>query len=181
MNQPNQITQGTRANQTGKTLELFVENLFREKGFSVLQYKDWKKGELFQTENLLLKNVPYTSIYEHKGKTEFLLLSYPYNLEIRIECKWQQQNGSVDEKLPYLFLNCLIFPEPEIIILIDGPGFKRGAIQWLKNQAKQCTIKIIRVMNVQELMIWTNNIAIGQFKEDVQDRNRLQGWMSLSL
>jgi hypothetical protein len=24
-----------------------------------------------------------------------------------IECKWQQVSGSVDEKLPYLYLNCI--------------------------------------------------------------------------
>lgn len=59
-------------------------------------------------------------------------------MEIRIECKWQQAAGSVDEKLPYLYLNTIeAMPENSIMILIDGAGWKAGAIQWLKDAVKQ--------------------------------------------
>jgi hypothetical protein len=79
-------------------------------------------------------NVPFTTIYNHDGNTEFLLISERYNTCARIECKWQQVSGSVDEKLPYLYLNAIeAMPENTIIILIDGQGWKHGAIQWLKD------------------------------------------------
>ncbi len=70
-------------------------------------------------------NVPFTTIYQHGGNTEFRLISERYNMDIRIECKWQQVAGSVDEKLPYLYLNCIeAMPEKHIIIIIDGDGWK---------------------------------------------------------
>ena len=39
----------------------------------------------------------------------------------------------MDEKFPYLYLNCIqAMPEREIILLIDGNGYKPGALAWLK-------------------------------------------------
>jgi len=59
-------------------------------------------------------------------------------LQIRIECKWQQVKGSVDEKLPYLYLNTIeAMPENTIMILIDGAGWKTGAVKWLKDAVQQ--------------------------------------------
>lgn len=113
---------------------------------------------------LLLENVPFVTVYEHKGNTEFLLISKKYNLRIRIECKWQQSAGSVDEKLPYLYLNTIeAMPEKSIMILIDGGGWKTGAIKWLKDAVKQnkYTIKAnkdkqILVFNLADFFTWAN-------------------------
>ena len=113
---------------------------------------------------LLLRNVPFESIYGHASKTEFLLSSALHDKLIRIECKWQQVSGSVDEKFPYLFLNCLeAMPEQEIIIIVDGGGAKPGAIDWLKNTVtskkyrnKSNLNKSIHVMNLREFIIWAN-------------------------
>ncbi|MCC6690502.1 MAG: 4-diphosphocytidyl-2C-methyl-D-erythritol kinase, partial [Bacteroidia bacterium] len=115
-------------------------------------------------EELLLENVPFVTVYEHKGNTEFLLISKKYNLRIRIECKWQQSAGSVDEKLPYLYLNTIeAMPEKSIMILIDGGGWKTGAIKWLKDAVKQnkYTIKAnkdkqILVFNLADFFTWAN-------------------------
>jgi hypothetical protein len=50
-------------------------------------------------------------------------------LEIGIECKWQRISGSVDEKFPYAYLNCIeAMPERDIIIVVDGGGAKQGAV-----------------------------------------------------
>lgn len=60
-----------------------------------------------------------------------------YGFDIRIECKWQQSAGSVDEKLPYLYLNTIeAMPEKHIVIIIDGDGFKEGAKKWLRDAVK---------------------------------------------
>jgi hypothetical protein len=85
-------------------------------------------------------------------------------LEIRIECKWQQAAGSVDEKLPYLYLNTIeAMPENSIMILIDGAGWKTGAIQWLKDAVKQKKYtteetknKNIMVFSLTEFFTWAN-------------------------
>ncbi len=110
-------------------LESTVRSVLQRHGFETVAHSDYRKKPERYGKELLLTNMPYDTIYNHKGKTEFLLLSEKYQLTTRIECKWQQSNGSVDEKLPYLYLNCIeTMPEKDIIIVIDGDGWKKGAI-----------------------------------------------------
>jgi hypothetical protein len=89
-----------QANVTGNLLEISVTQVFTSKGFKLISYAEWKKKPELYGKELLLKNVPYRTIYEHPGRTEFLAISERLNFKIRIECKWQQSNGSVDEKFP---------------------------------------------------------------------------------
>ncbi|WP_417022461.1 PD-(D/E)XK nuclease superfamily protein, partial [Bilophila wadsworthia] len=97
------------------------------------------------------------SIYGHRGVTEFLAVSASRGLAIRIECKWQQSQGSVDEKFPYLYLNCIqAMPEREIILLIDGNGYKPGALAWLKQAVASQDAKLIHVFNLVEFLVWAN-------------------------
>lgn len=153
-------TQGAQANKTGRILESTVENAFRQHGFSKLSHKEFRMLELIgngATEgDYLVKNYPYTSIYGHQGKTEFLAVSSRRKLRVRIECKWQQCSGSVDEKFPYLMENCRIMPEDCIIILVDGGGCKPGALAWLKKAAGDCAEKDIRVLDITGFLKWAN-------------------------
>lgn len=127
-------------------------------------YRVWEKNPEKYGEELLLKNVPFETIYGHKGNTEFLLISEKYKLRIRIECKWQQSAGSVDEKLPYLYLNTIeAMPEKDIMILIDGEGFKAGAKTWLKTAVKgklytteNNNDKNIMVFTLADFFTWAN-------------------------
>lgn len=152
-------TQGGQANKTGSVLESQVQNTFCQYGFTVMAHKDYKKGPpLFG--DLLVKDYPYDSIYGHKAKSEFLALSASRGMRARIECKWQHRTGSVDEKFPYLMLNCERVEEPLVIILIDGGGYKPGALEWIKNAARNCTTKDIRVYNLGEFIAWAHS-ALG--------------------
>jgi hypothetical protein len=158
------IKKSKRTTASGKILEQTVETVCREKGFNIVNYHKWKKKPDKFGNELLLTNVPYETIYKHKGKTEFLLKSSRYHLEIRIECKWQQVNGSADEKLPYLYLNAIeAMPEKHIIVIIDGDGWKKGAIPWIKESAKKRkytafdnTDKKIEILSLAEFMTWAN-------------------------
>jgi hypothetical protein len=50
-------------------------------------------------------------------------MSKAHGVHVRIECKWQQSAGSVDEKLPYLYLNAIeSMPEDHVIIVYGGGG-----------------------------------------------------------
>lgn len=158
------MTQGALASNQGGMLESTVKSVLQRHGFQLVGHLEYQKHpEKYGTE-LLLTNMPYNTIYNHKGKTEFLLVSERYKLSIRIECKWQQSNGSVDEKLPYLYLNCIeTMPENRIIIVIDGDGWKKGAIAWLKTAVadKKYTTtlnhdKEIQVFALQEFITWAN-------------------------
>ena len=133
------------------------------KKFEIVQYRDWKKSPEKYGSELLLLRAPYETIYKHKGVTEFLLKSKKYNKDIRIECKWQQVSGSVDEKLPYLYLNIIECPEKEAIVIIDGDGWKKGAIQWLRDAIAQKIYltpanpeKVVRVFSLKEFVTWAN-------------------------
>ena len=147
-----------KASITGNILEKQVQSLFLEKGFEIVNYSKWIKDKTKFGKELLLKHVPYNSIYNHRGYTEFLLISKKLNKEIRIECKWQQSSGSVDEKLPYLFLNATTkMMEKEVMIIIDGGGWKDGAIPWLKDSVSKSEQKErIKVFSLAEFLTWGN-------------------------
>lgn len=154
----------TNIKNSGGTLEGTVKSILTSKGFELLSYREWDKDRKKHSNELLLMNVPFTTIYKHSGKTEFLLISEKYKLEIRIECKWQQVAGSVDEKLPYLYLNCIeAMPEEHIIIIIDGDGWKPGAKTWLekavsekKYQKHVILSKNIVIFSLREFITWAN-------------------------
>jgi hypothetical protein len=158
-------TQGGQANKTGNVLEQLVVGTLSAHGFPNIKYSDYTKKPARYGGELLLRNVPYTTLYDGRGFTEFLLKSQKYNLEIRIECKWQQSAGSVDEKLPHVYLSAIeAVPENDVIILIDGNGFRDGAISWLKNIAEQRKYipvekqdKNILIMNSTDFLTWCNN------------------------
>ncbi|MEN6502613.1 MAG: PD-(D/E)XK nuclease superfamily protein [Tenuifilaceae bacterium] len=159
------MEKGAKGNITGNQLEVAVKTVLTGKGFELINYRVWDKNKKKYGEELLLENVPFTTIYKHKGNTEFLLISKRFNLQIRIECKWQQVKGSVDEKLPYLYLNTIeAMPENTIMILIDGAGWKTGAVKWLKDavQQKKYTTaetqnKEIIVFTMTDFFTWANN------------------------
>lgn len=138
-----------KANSNGRILEEQTASLVE----SILEYKTESYKQSKTEGNVLLKNAPYTSIYGRPSRTEFVLLHN--NRRIRIECKAQHTKGSADEKLPYLmdnFKNAI--PEKEAIIIIEGDGFKKGAKQWLKNEARTSKIQ---VMDLQEFKAYLEN------------------------
>lgn len=157
------MEKGSISNITGNQLEVAVKTVLTGKGMQLVNYRVWENKPYTFGKELLLENVPFTTVYGHKGNTEFLLQSLKYSLKIRIECKWQQVAGSVDEKLPYLYLNAIeAMPETDLLILIDGPGWKPGAIKWLKDAVQQKkyqdenSSKHIMVFNLAEFFTWAN-------------------------
>jgi len=149
---------------SGGTLEGTIISVLQSKGFEVVTHREWMLAPEKFSNELLLTHIPFQTIYQHKGRTEFLLFSKKYSLKIRIECKWQQAAGSVDEKLPYLYLNTIeAMPEDDIFIIIDGTGWKPGSIAWIKEavQQKKYTTeknnnKNIKIFNLQEFLTWAN-------------------------
>ena len=154
--------QGRLANSAGSTLENTVIGTLTSKRFQVVSYRDYARRPDAYSRELLLRNVPFTTIYGHQGNTEFLIRSERHQLEIRIECKWQQSSGSVDEKFPYTYLNCIeAMPERDIIIIVDGGGAKQGAVDWLREAAAGGKYadgkdKRIQVMSLSEFLVWVN-------------------------
>lgn len=157
-------TQGGLANKQGRVLESTVVSVFTAHGLREVPYRKWNKSPQAFGDEVLIRGMPYKSIYGHDGKTEFLAISKRLNMKVRIECKWQQSSGSVDEKFPYLYLNCVYaMPEDHIIIIIDGGGAKEAAVRWLRKAAEERQLtditnshKRIQVLSLTEFIVWGN-------------------------
>jgi len=146
----------------GQSLERIIETTLSARGFSPVRHRDWAKDPAAHPEHLLLLDAPYTTIYGGKGRTEFVLKSPRLSADIRIEAKWQQSRGSTDEKLPYLFVNAATsaaIPEQRVVIVIDGPGWRPGAVAWLRRAAAHAPDgKRIDVMDLGQFMAWSNSL-----------------------
>jgi len=158
-------SQGGQANKTGKVLEELVVSTLTAHGFQVASFQNYSKHPAQYGAEVALRNVPYRTLYGGRGYTEFLVQSERYGLRTRIECKWQQKAGSVDEKLPHTYLSCIeAMEENDIIVLIGGKGFRDGAVNWLRSAAAESRYipsnkpdKTIRIMDPTEFLTWCND------------------------
>lgn len=151
------ISQGGQANFTGKVLEDQVVNRLKESGYiEIFGDKALFKTNTFITDDKFFSRHCYIckSIYNTDLYTDVLLFDKEKFInKLAIEIKWQQRSGSVDEKFPFLVMNIKEkFPCPAIII-IDGGGYKSGALEWLKNQIDK---KLIGVFSLAEFLKWSN-------------------------
>tara|TARA_R110000751_G_scaffold194458_1_gene299850 strand:- start:243 stop:743 length:501 start_codon:yes stop_codon:yes gene_type:complete len=144
------MKQGAKANLSGAKLEHRVQEVIT----STLGIEAKYHSRTKRRENILLKSVPYTNIYGNsKCRSEFVICKN--GRKIRVECKAQHSAGSVDEKLPYLYLNFTSsIEENEAVVVVDGDGFKEGAKEWLKDK---CENTKVLVFNPEEFEAWMNN------------------------
>ena len=163
-----QDSPGRTANTQGKILENTIVPALMVRGLTPVAYSSWVKDPAQYGKELLLRHVPFTTIYGHRGYTEFLIRSDRLGIRVRIECKWQQSSGSVDEKLPYLYLNCVYaMPEADIIIVLGGGGMKVGAVKWLRKAVQKQLFqdaatqqsKHIRICTIEEFLQWANSLG----------------------
>lgn len=157
-------TQGAAANRNGKVMEKAILSAFEEHGFRVFRYVEVrdKPSKVDGLDRYVLKNVPYTSIYgSSRCRTEYVI--HYEDRAIRVECKWQSSSGSVDEKFPYLWRNAVEqYPESEIILLVDGDGYRECARNWLQTMIAEndgdyeSRGKDIELMTLTEFLKWFN-------------------------
>ena len=157
-----QRSQGAQANLNGKIFEDMCIPLLAQHGFAILSYKEYENIPQLP-KRYVVQQMPYTTIYGHKGRTEMVIVDQTRGRVIRVENKYQQAAGSVDEKYPYMFLNAVYaYEEPEIIFVIDGGGYKPGAKQWLLDRVNENWLdyqsmgKSIQVMTISEFINYIN-------------------------
>ena len=145
---------GSIANNTGKSLEDFIESKFHAVGYSLVPSKKFFVEEL-RGVPIFTKQFPLcANIYGTQLNCDFIAFhpqKFPNNLVI--ESKWQQSNGSVDEKFPFLVANIREKYPCEAIILLDGGGYKVGAEKWLRAQVDR---KLLGVFTMSEFQKWVN-------------------------
>jgi hypothetical protein len=159
--------QGSNAYMAGKALENTVEKILGIQGVGSIEYKDWVTNNWIEmarvsgAPGLLVKNFPYTNIYGRPGRSEFVLVVDDYE-NIRIECRSQRVPGSASDKFPYLFLNGEACDEKVVIFVVDGVGFKKGSVEWLKSQAIAVKHKAMVVMDLDEFKEFVKTFFSGQ-------------------
>jgi len=145
--------QGQKANEAGLALEEKARELLSKKG-------------------VIAKDHHYTGAYfpfkkgnkrgDGMSQGEILIVSSMLPEPVMVECRGQQVAGTADEKFPLLYLNCLEAEYNEIIIVIEGNGFKDGAVEWLYNAVsnklyrdkEKHANKNIQVMTINEFSDW---------------------------
>lgn len=153
-------SQGSEANRGGLALERFVEGVISQYDFLILRHGDDGGNTQLFDKKLLIKNVPYANIFGGYSRSEFVVVHEEFKRRIRIECRWQQEAGSTDEKLAALYLNAAnAMPENEIILLIDGGGARDYVVQAIRDWAKtgrfdDLKTKKITVMTMAEFQSW---------------------------
>lgn len=158
-------SQGGTAVANGKAFEATIEGTLRARGFELIQESQQNKyPNVIATNRYVLKNVKFNSVYHHVGKTEFVIVSG--TRRIRIEVKYQAAAGSVDEKFVYMLLNAIqAYPEKEVILIVDGGGYKAGARQWIQemidnNWLNYQNTKTIKLMTGVEFINWFNHESL---------------------
>lgn len=156
-------SQGATANKNGHILEETITPALKDRGFIIVSYKDYIKHLDYYNslDKVAVKQFKFETIYEQQGKTEYVLLGKKIKEPIRIECKWQQSAGSVDEKFPYMYLNAVQkYPENIIFFVVDGSGYKKGSREWIEKRIKENWLndkgKTIKLFYLSEIIKFIN-------------------------
>jgi len=134
------MNQGAAANRSGLTAEQIIATVLSGRGIEFTQ----------QTTVCI-------GIYGTPIRADFYLPGvYADRNGLVIESKWQAVGGSADEKLPYLVENIRhCFPCPAIIV-IDGTGFRPGAVDWLRRQVDPQ--HLIAVQTISQFVMWAQQL-----------------------
>ena len=157
------MNRGCRANKTGFVLEKTVEGTLRGHGYLEIcpQLPKKRKREwlLISTDNSkrYAKQVYIgSSIYETEINVDFYIVNsglFPRGLIV--ECKWQEDKGSVDEKYPYLNLNIKNCYRVPTIVIVGGDGMRQGSIDWFKKQIPD-NQNLLAVHKLEGFITWAN-------------------------
>lgn len=75
------------------------------------------------------------------------------NIRLRIDIRIQNSSGSVDEKFPYLYINAATAHSDNVLIILDGKGYKRLAKKWLRD------VILSKWLIVNDKKIYLHNIV----------------------
>ena len=97
-----------------------------------------------------------SSIYETEINVDFYIVSSAsFPLGLIVECKWQEDKGSVDEKYPYLNLNIQNCYRVPTIVIVGGDGMRQGSIDWFKKQIPE-NPNLLGVHKLEAFITWAN-------------------------
>lgn len=130
------MANGLHANKSGKRLENHAAEVLDDLGYSKVLSKHFFDLKS-RVGNPIYARQCYagTSLYGRRRRVD-IILHHPEKWEdcLVIQCKWQSEKGTVDEKYPYEVLSIGENPYPTIVIL-EGTGYRPESGEWLRSQA----------------------------------------------
>jgi site-specific DNA-adenine methylase len=142
------------ANYTGNQLEKIVKDRLNELGYTFI-HRDKFKPAIYNEQPIYSRQYYIgKSIYETNSYCDFIIYHPQRHPKcLVIETKWQQTGGSVDEKYPYLILNIQQRYAHEVILLLDGGGYKKQAEAWIRTMVGN---NLLHVFNMSQFQKWAN-------------------------
>ena len=153
------LSQGARAVKSGTDQEILVEKILVELGVLSVTWNVCNQNTLGHVPVVLFKQVPYIGVIGSQGKSDFLLCNNLSGNKIRIEVKAQFVGGSADEKLDRLINNCAVFKERDVIIIMEGNGFRPGTREYIVNIASKIPDKNINIFNIGQFRSYVKEIV----------------------
>jgi hypothetical protein len=130
--------QGQRAGRNGRFAEHVIADTLTRRAIPF--HRQWRIGKsIFGTDLIADFYIPHMPAIAG---------------ELVIESKWQQVGGSAEEKLCYLVENIRHSYSCPVMVVIDGGGFRSGAIQWIRAQVDGS--QLIAVFSIVEFLTWCN-------------------------
>lgn len=130
------MSQGRKANRNGRIAEDMIEAML------------WARGYVPQRQAILGH-----TIFGGELRTDLYLPPITnFSEGLAIESKWQEAQGSVDEKLVFLVENVRerCYPCP-VFVIYGGGGVRPGAIAWLLRQVDSDRLY---ALNYEEFVSW---------------------------
>ena len=70
------IKQGAKANLNGKIIEQTIIPQLTLSGYKIYKYSETLNNPgIFDEKKVVITNMPFKSVYGHKGKTEYLIIN----------------------------------------------------------------------------------------------------------
>ena len=151
---------GKTAMMAGTRLEVFVANLLNDVGYDLVSARLFKPMKGMEQPIYARHYDVGMSVYDTPRKADFILY-HPEKWQdcLVIDCKWQQEGGTVDEKYPYAVLN-IQQSAFDSIILLDGKGYRAKAEAWLRGQVAKTT-RLKHVFTMREFKTYANKGNLG--------------------
>lgn len=132
-------------------LKNIVKSLLEENGYIKVD----SETDIYRFSKTFVSKPKYKSIYGNSSTSDFMVFNIRTNRKTRIEVKWQQTSGSVEQKFPYFYINATTaMPKDEdVIYILSGEGHSYGAKKWFKKAAEQNSLQVkksIKVMSLSE-------------------------------
>lgn len=151
---PKPRTAGSQANYTGSQLEQLITQTLLNNGYLLVESSRFRAATYLHQPIFAQQFHIGESIYGSDLNIDFIIYhpeKWPDSLII--EAKWQQEQGSVDEKYPYLVMNLKERCSERSMVVLGGGGCRSGAVRWLKEQMDK---QLIHVFSYEEFLAKAN-------------------------